>query len=709
MKRALVRSGLLLVMLVVIVAAVPPLRIRTVGWFCGEMFLNAMPYSQWIDRLGDAKTRGTAEAEINATGARAVPLLIKMLHETNPDLRWEAARLLGDIGPGAGANADLAAAELLAAMYDKDRDQRIDEAQAGVDDPVVYDSPEQEARAKRVVLAGQAAERALVAIGPTAVPALIEGLKDPRRLTRADAARLLGGLRDKAAAAGQPLGDVLAHEPDGVAQWEECRALDAIGVGPDVVAAAAGGVLSNAAPRVRQWAAQSLAGLDPALTRPALPTLLKALEQPLDDQSAKAIDRILARLGSEAVPGLMRLEQGDDIAAQAAASNALAQIGAPALPALVEALKNTNVAIRRRAALTLHAMGKPAAPAVASLAPLAGDPDPGVRHEAIEALIAVAPESAATAGAIFAAAGDSEPAIRRDAVAALSALPAGAPGIGQALARAVLDPQVRADGIAKMKAIAPAPEAVPDLLPILAQAAQGRGVGPGPGRTLADCQVDAIGALAGLGARARPDLPAVLQALKAESPSVNAAAIAALPLIDPGGEQSVPPLLDLLQSPTDHWTALKALLSVGATKPAFSAVAADIRSANLSLAQRAIDWVYTDRPRDRDESLFEDVVPALVERLGTDTLSTLAGNALEQLTGSPALVPALTRGLQGPDANIARRSAGVLEDVALYNRQSAAAPMAAAALRAALQDGTGAGDAELKAILTRAVSRLGSQ
>jgi HEAT repeat protein len=709
MKRTLLRSGLLLLLLVAVVALVPALRIRAVGWFRGEMFLRGMPYSHWVDRLGEPKTLGPAEDELKAAGASAVPLLVKMLQEPNPDLRWEAARILGDIGPAVGPNADLAGRALLSAMYDKDRDQRIDDERAGVNNPIVYDSPEKEARAKRIVLAHQAAERALVAIGPAAVPALIDGLKDPRRLTRADAARLLGGLRDKASAAGPPLAEALAHEPDGVAQWEECHALDQIGAGPDDLATGAAGVLDQAAPRVRRWAAQTLARLDPAQTRQALPALLKALEQPLDEDSSKAIDQILMRFGSEAVPSLVLLACGENDSSRAPASDALVHIGAPALPALAEAIKNPSPTVRRRAVHILHLMGGPAAPFVGSLSLLARDPDPNMRREAIAALAAIAPDATQTASAILDAVGDSDPAVQHDAVRLLTALPAGTSGAGVAVARAVKDPQVRADGIAAMKTIAPILDAVPDLLPILAEAARGRGVEPGPGRTTGDCQVDAIDALVSLGDLARPALPAVLDALKSDNPSVITALIAALPHIDAAGEQSIPFLLELLKNPANHGPAMKALLAVGATKQAFAAVAADIRSPDLPTAQRGIEWVYADRPHDRDDLLFDDVVPALVERLGTDALSTAAGNALEQLTSSPALAPALTRGLDSPDPKIARGSASVLEDIALYNRQTAAAPLAATALREALQNGKGTGDPELNEILTRAVRRLGSR
>jgi hypothetical protein len=435
--------------------------------------------------------------------------------------------------------------------------------------------------------------------------------------------------------------------------------------------------------------------------------MLKALEQPLDEESGKAIDRVLVRFGSEAVPSLVLLAQGDNDVAQHAASDALAHMGAPALPALVAALTNSDAAVRDRVVRTLQQMGAAAAPAVASLSPLARDADPGVRRDTTAALAAIAPQAPETAGAVLAGIGDSDRAVRHEAVKALAALPVGTAGLGEAVATAVKDPQLRADGIAAMKAIAPPPDAVADVVPILADAVRGRGVESGLGRMPADCQVDAMDALANLGDRARPALPAVLDALKSDNTSLVAAAIAGLPRIDPAGEQSIPFLLEQLKSPPDHWTTVKALLAVGATKQAFAAVAADIRSSDLPTAQRGIGWVYAERPRDRDELLFGDVAPALVERLGTDALSTTAGNALEQLTSSPALASALTRGLQSSDPKIARGSARVLEDIALYSRQSAAGPLAATALRAALQNGVA--DPELGEILTRAVARLGRQ
>ena len=273
----------------------------------------------------------------------------------------------------------------------------------------------------------------------------------------------------------------------------------------------------------------------------------------------------------------------------------------------------------------LFVQSEPPAPrAVDSLTQLAHDSDPGVRGEAVAALAAVAPTAPQTASAIFAAIADPDPAVRHEAVRTLTVLPAGTAGTSEAVARAVKDPQIRSDAIAVMKILAPRAAEVPELLPLLADAVRGHGVEPSAERSLSDCQVDAINALVSLG-EMRPDLPALFDALKSDNAPVVAAAIAALPRIDPDGKESIPLLTGLLSNASTHWVAVNSLLGMGAARQALAAVAADIRSPDPAVAQRAVEWVYADRPRAQDALLFDDVVPALIERLGDGPSSTTVG------------------------------------------------------------------------------------
>ena len=88
---------------------------------------------------------------------------------------------------------------------------------------------------------------------------------------------------------------------------------------------AAGGVIDHAVPRVRRWAAETLARLDAAQTRPAMPALLKTVEQPLDEESGRIIAGILAHFGTDAIPGLVPLALGSNDSARSVASEALAK------------------------------------------------------------------------------------------------------------------------------------------------------------------------------------------------------------------------------------------------------------------------------------------------------------------------------------------------------------------------------------------------
>jgi HEAT repeat protein len=281
-----------------------------------------------VEGLGGASTRGKALRALEGMGpaaAAAVPSLIGLLKDGDPDVRNRAASVLGNIGPGA-----VAAAPALA--------QELDDSRAGE--------------------LWRFAESALVDIGPTAVPALVNGVRDER--TRVIAAHALNSLRPEAKAAVPALMEALKDSRPR-ARSMACYGL--AGIGPEARAAARSLIvaLADTARDVRFQAAYALGRIGPDAAD-AIPALTRALADSSNDV-ARAAATALSSMGPAAVtPLVVALGSANPIVrAEAAVSlGRLGPQGKPESGVLQAALKDDDKLVRCSAAQALVAV-EPAA------------------------------------------------------------------------------------------------------------------------------------------------------------------------------------------------------------------------------------------------------------------------------------------------------------------------------------------------------------
>ncbi len=298
--------------------------------------------------------------QLGAAGKKAHVLVLPMLASRDADVRWAGAVALGH-GPPA---TDDAFDALIKAARDADPGVRRQAVEAlgrvARSRPIV---PALLAAMDDPVTAAEAAD-AVAALGASAVPALVEGLKKSRPRSLA----LLGAMGPAAEPAMPGLAALL-----GTAD------------GP-----AAAGVLAR-------------------IGKAALPTLTAALKDAATRGDAL---RALAGMGGAAQPAaealLAHLDEAD-------AARTLAAIGPAALPALRKAL--ADPARREGALFALEKMGEAAAPAVLDVLALEG-----VRERAVVRALTAMGGAGATALAIEAATPDRPEARRARALTALALL-----------------------------------------------------------------------------------------------------------------------------------------------------------------------------------------------------------------------------------------------------------------------------------------------
>lgn len=155
---------------------------------------------------------------------------------------------------------------------------------------------------------------------------------------------------------------------------------------------------------VRREAAFQLGRLGPSAVKPALPALIKALDDD-DKQVWSYAITVIAALGpeaSDAVPSLIAAlntkqqagRRGRDSRQVAMRTSfALSRIGAPAIPPLLEALPQDDVGLRIGAARALGPMGAQARKAIPLLINNLADARDPVREETIAALGAIGGEA----------------------------------------------------------------------------------------------------------------------------------------------------------------------------------------------------------------------------------------------------------------------------------------------------------------------------
>jgi HEAT repeat protein len=257
------------------------------------------------------------------TPAEAVFAYTKQLKSEDKAVRLKAAWELGNFGTAAKSAVPTLAGLL---REDKEKDVRT--------------------------YAGQA----LAQIGPAAVPALTDALKDADAGVRYRAARALGLIGPEAKAALPALVEALQDKDDQVRAMA-AHSLGEMGDEAQSAAAALVQALRDRAPEVRLQATSALAQLGPV----ALPVLGKALDDPDRIVRLEAIQalELLGALGEDVVPALTKALRDSDSTVRLAAVQALDQpaIDAPAaLRALQGALSDKEPAVRLQALNVIQAI-----------------------------------------------------------------------------------------------------------------------------------------------------------------------------------------------------------------------------------------------------------------------------------------------------------------------------------------------------------------
>jgi HEAT repeat protein len=299
----------------------------------------------------------------------AVNTLSSNLHDENDWLRLEKVIVLGDIG----AEAQAAVPTLISLLkyeclkYEEENDP-----------PAAWINENHELCANTVAT--------LASIGSSAIPNLIELLKDEDQENRSLATITLAKIGSEAESAIPALVIALQDNDEYVRRFA-AAALGKIGV-------------------------------------EALPALFEAV------QSQNATTRELAAsalgdVGNQATPGLIKILNGGKIEVRRSTISALSQIGADAksvLPEIIDALGDKDVAVRNTAAITLGRIGPDAQSAVPALIKALKDSEPMVRSASAATLRQIGSNAQSAIPALIEALKDSEPMVRSDAVAAIGTI-----------------------------------------------------------------------------------------------------------------------------------------------------------------------------------------------------------------------------------------------------------------------------------------------
>lgn len=342
---------------------------------------------------------------------------------------------------------------------------------------------------------------ALVAIGPDAVPMLVERIESGEAVVRRTALSVLGELGPGAAGAVRVL--VSALQDAGV-RADAAHALGGIGeAAVEAVPALAEGLKAGDA-EFRAACAGALAGIGPK-ARDASPALRAALAD-IEPDVRSAAARALGALGAtDAVAELIALARSDDQDVRSSAIAALGDLGPPAAEAvdvLIPLLdrEELNSLVRdtlpkfgeagiaamltglghpseyvRRGLVDALGQARPVTPRVVEALALALRRDPSwrVRQEAAFRLGWMRPESDVAIPALIEAAGEEHSYVCWRAVEALGRFGNAARCAFPALVRAMAseDGSVRGDAAASMEAIgAPDPAGLPSLIELLQDA-----------------------------------------------------------------------------------------------------------------------------------------------------------------------------------------------------------------------------------------------
>ena len=267
------------------------------GWLHGEAFYRDRPTRYWRKALtsDDPKTQVEAHDALKEGGRSAVPVLTELLRDASPEVRWQAADLLGQAGPA--ERGDTAAKDaLVRALQD--------------DDPHV-----RAVAASSLSVLGDA--------GPDAIPVLRDMLTTGERLA---ALKALVRYGPEAEPAIPRLIDLL-HDDDSEVRWRAAMTLGKIGPAARVAVPKLVDALKDEDALVREHAAEALGEIGPD-AREAVPALAVALRDP-DARVRRDAVRSLGQIGAAAkaaVPDMRLLLDDKEERVWKAARTALKQV-----------------------------------------------------------------------------------------------------------------------------------------------------------------------------------------------------------------------------------------------------------------------------------------------------------------------------------------------------------------------------------------------
>jgi HEAT repeat protein len=390
------------------------------------------------ERMEEASTPEPARTEeVGAQMELAMPTLQRLVRDSDPLVREEAAKALGKMGAEANAAIPNLVVRLLQdempavrrAAVEALRDMRptpkaaipglirlIEDAEAEVPlaarhATILRDAPESDEDLERVVVTDAdvrnaalfSLDMALRDVGPeqigptanTAIPALVRLLEDKKAGVSPCAARILGkmGRAQKGPEAEAAIPHLLrllqeTGQYSAGRRSEAARALGGIGFGavPELVR-----LLGNESPDVRQAAAMALGYLGPE-ARTATTDLVELLQDKRTDVRIHAVSALSA-IGPEAevaIPHLIELLKDKEASVRTRAASALSAIGRDAkvaTPHLVDLLDDEDDTVRSFAMYALGAAGPEAMTAIPNLVGQLQDTNPQMRMAAAEAIL----------------------------------------------------------------------------------------------------------------------------------------------------------------------------------------------------------------------------------------------------------------------------------------------------------------------------------
>ena len=262
------------------------------------------------------------------------------------------------------------------------------------------------------------AAESLAEYGATAIPALVERLRDGDDAVRSYACLALVRM-GPAAAEAVPQLVVLLDDPQEYVRADALTALREIGPAAAPAVPVLAGILRSADRPLRLRALESLAAIRTPESCQALTAALDVHDRDLQRSTLKALQRLgpdaaaalpkllhfavtaqepsladeaflaAGALGDVAVPELVVLLEAELPATRRRSALALSRAGASgeaAVPALQRAVRDADAAVRFRAVRALGSLGKPAAATQAVLAQARHDADADVRWAASQAL-----------------------------------------------------------------------------------------------------------------------------------------------------------------------------------------------------------------------------------------------------------------------------------------------------------------------------------